>query len=75
MIRLVLTAVASVTAGLLLGAAAVLGATLVAQGDTESVNQGYEKSTAPNQVQYGDRSIHAHYLPCKSKPLCLGRLP
>ncbi len=73
MIRLVLTAAASVMAGLLVGAAAVLGVTLVAQGDPGWVTQGYQPPAATDQVAYGDRAMHAHYLPCK--PLCPDRLP
>ena len=70
MVRFVLPALASVTDGLLLGAAAVLGITLIAQGDTETFNQGYERSTGPNQVQYGDRCLHGHCFSCNSTQDC-----
>jgi hypothetical protein len=70
MVRFVLPALASVAAGLLLGAAAVLGITLVAQGDTETFNQRYERSTGPNQVQYGDRCLFGHCFSCNSTQDC-----
>ena len=67
MIRFALPAVASIAAGLLLGAAAVLGVTLVAQGDTETFNRGYEQSTGHNPVQYGDRCLPANAFPAAAR--------
>jgi Protein of unknown function (DUF2613) len=55
MTRFLVPAAASVAAGLALGAAAVFGATLVAQGDPHPLDQRYEQSVGANQVQYGDR--------------------
>ena len=76
MIRFALLAVASIAAGLLFGAAAVLGVTLVAQGDTETFNQGYEQSTGHTPVQYGDRCLHGHCFSCSSTQDCVpNKLP
>jgi hypothetical protein len=55
MTRFLVPAAASVAAGLALGAAAVLGVTLVAQGDPHPLDQRYEQSVGADQVQYGDR--------------------
>lgn len=55
MTRFLVPAAASVAAGLTLGAAAVIGVTLVAQGDPHPLDQRYEQSVGANQVQYGDR--------------------
>lgn len=62
--RFVLPAAASVLAGLLLGAATVLGVTLVAESEDEpTLTQGYEQSTVSSRVEYGDRCIHGHCIP------------
>ena len=71
MIRFALPAVASIAAGLLLGAAAVLGVTLVAQGDTETFNQCYEQSTGNHPVQYGDRCLPGQCFSCSSTQDCV----
>ena len=55
MTRFVLPAGASIAAGLTLGAAAVFGVTLVAQGEPEPLGERHEQSVGANQVQYGDR--------------------
>jgi hypothetical protein len=69
--RFVLPAAVSVLAGALVGAAAVFGITLVAQGETEpTLTEGYEPSSVSNQVEYGDRCFHGHCLPCNSKQSC-----
>jgi hypothetical protein len=53
--RFLLPAGASIAAGLMLGAAAVFGVTLVAQGEPLPLDQRHEQSVGANQVQYGDR--------------------
>ena len=55
MTRFLLPVGASIAAGLMLGAAAVFGVTLVAQGEPQPLDQRYEQSVEANQVQYGDR--------------------
>ena len=55
MTRFLVPAAASVAAGLTLGAAAVIGVTLVAQGVPHPLDQRYKQSVVANQVQYGDR--------------------
>ncbi len=55
MTRFLLPAGASIAAGLMLGAAAVVGVTLVAQGQPEPLDHRYERSIDAHQVQYGDR--------------------
>jgi hypothetical protein len=54
--RFVLPAAASVVVGLLLGAAAVFGLTLMVQQDTKPpVQAGDPASSVLNRVEYGDR--------------------
>lgn len=55
MTRFLVPAAASVAAGVALGAAAVFGVTLVAQGDPHPLDLRYVQSVGANQVQYGDR--------------------
>jgi hypothetical protein len=55
MTRFLLPVGASIAAGLMLGAAAVFGVTLVAQGEPQPPDHRYEQSLGANQVQYGDR--------------------
>ncbi|KMO82045.1 DUF2613 family protein [Mycolicibacterium obuense] len=55
--RFVVPAAASVVVGLLLGAAAVFGVTLMVQQDTRPPLQaGDPASSVLNRVEYGDRS-------------------
>ncbi|MFV0494568.1 DUF2613 domain-containing protein [Mycobacterium sp.] len=55
--RIVAPAVASVVVGLLLGAAAVFGVTLMVQQDTKTPLPGGDPSASVlNRVEYGDRS-------------------
>jgi len=55
--RFVMPAAASVVVGLLLGAAAVFGVTLMVQQDTKpSLTAGDPQSSLLNRVEYGDRS-------------------
>jgi tetrahydrodipicolinate N-succinyltransferase len=54
--RFVLPAAASIVVGLLLGAAAVFGLTLMVQQDTKpAVQAGDPASSVLNRVEYGDR--------------------
>ncbi len=56
-IRFVVPAAASIVVGLLLGAAAVFGVTLMIQQDTKPPLQaGDPASSVLNRVEYGDRS-------------------
>ncbi len=55
--RFVLPAAASIVVGLLLGAAAIFGVTLMVQQDTKPPLQaGDPASSVLNRVEYGDRS-------------------
>lgn len=55
--RFAVPAAASIVVGLLLGAAAVFGVTLMVQQDTRSpVQAGDPESSVLNRVEYGDRS-------------------
>ena len=55
--RFVMPAAASVVVGLLLGASAVFGVTLMVQQDTKpSLTAGDPQSSLLNRVEYGDRS-------------------
>jgi hypothetical protein len=54
--RFVLPAAASIVVGLLLGAAAIFGLTLMIQQDTKPpVQPGDPASSVLNRVEYGDR--------------------
>jgi Protein of unknown function (DUF2613) len=62
--RLALRAVASIVAGLVLGAAAVFGVTLIVQQDAGAAQPQRDPSpSVPNLVEYGDRCFHGHCLP------------
>lgn len=62
--RFALRAVASIVAGLALGAAAVLGVTLALQQDARAAQpQGDPNPSVSNLVEYGDRCFHGHCLP------------
>ncbi|WKG03850.1 DUF2613 domain-containing protein [Mycolicibacterium sp. HK-90] len=55
--RFVIPSAASIVVGLLLGAAAVFGVTLMVQEDTKPPLQaGDPASSVLNRVEYGDRS-------------------
>jgi hypothetical protein len=55
--RFVVPAAASIVVGVLLGAAAVFGVTLMVQQDTKPpLNPGDPGSSVLNRVEYGDRS-------------------
>jgi hypothetical protein len=55
--RFVVPAAASIVVGLLLGAAAVFGVTLMVQQDNKPpLNAGDPASSVLNRVEYGDRS-------------------
>ena len=55
--RFVLPAAASIVVGLLLGAAAIFGVTLMVQQDTKPpLSVGDPQSSVLNRVEYGDRS-------------------
>ena len=59
-----LRAVASIVAGIALGAAAVLGVTLALQQDSRAAQpQGDPNPSVSNLVEYGDRCVHGHCLP------------
>jgi hypothetical protein len=54
--RFVLPAAASIVVGLLLGAAAIFGLTLMVQQDTKpTIQPGDPGSSVLNRVEYGDR--------------------
>ena len=55
--RFVLPALASIVVGLLLGAAAIFGVTLMVQQDTKPpLTAGDPQSSVLNRVEYGNRS-------------------
>ena len=55
--RLIVPAAASIVVGLLLGAAAIFGVTLMVQQDTKPPLQpGDPASSVLNRVEYGDRT-------------------
>jgi Protein of unknown function (DUF2613) len=55
--RFIVPAAASIVVGLLLGAAAIFGVTLMIQQDTKPVVQpGDPASSVLNRVEYGDRT-------------------
>jgi tetrahydrodipicolinate N-succinyltransferase len=57
MSRFVVPAATSIVVGLLLGAAAVFGVTLMVQQDTKpAVSAGDPASSVLNRVEYGNRS-------------------
>ncbi|HEY2449172.1 MAG TPA: DUF2613 family protein [Mycobacterium sp.] len=70
-----LAAVASIAAGLSIGAAATVGVTLAVQDDGTAPVQGPPTPSGPYLVEYGDRCYHRHCLPCDSVQGCLNRLP
>jgi uncharacterized protein DUF2613 len=70
-----LAAVASIAAGLSIGAAATVGVTLAVEEDGTVPVQAPPTRSAPYLVGYGDRCFHGHCLPCDSKQSCLNRLP
>ena len=56
MTRFVVPAAASIVVGLLLGAAAIFGVTLMVQQDTKPpLSAGDPASSVPNRVEYGNR--------------------
>ena len=55
--RFIVPAAASIVVGLLLGAAAIFGVTLMVQQDTKpAVAPGDPASSVLNRVEYGDRT-------------------
>jgi Protein of unknown function (DUF2613) len=71
-----LPAAASVMAGLLLGAAAIVCITLLAQGVTEpTLVPANKESSVSSRVDYGDRCFHGHCLSCSTKQGCANRAP
>lgn len=64
MSRFLLPAAASVVAGLLLGAAAIVGITLLVQDRSEpTLTPANTESSVSSRVDYGDRCFHGHCLP------------
>jgi Protein of unknown function (DUF2613) len=57
-----LAAVASIAAGLSIGAAATVGVTLAVQDHTAAPVQAPPAPSAPYLVEYGDRCFHGHCL-------------
>jgi Protein of unknown function (DUF2613) len=70
-----LAAVASIAAGLSIGAVATVGVTLAVQDHSTAPVQGPPPRSGPYLVEYGDRCFHGHCLPCNSKQSCLNQLP
>ncbi len=70
--RFLVPAAASIVVGLLLGAAAIFGITLMVQQDTKPpVQAGDPASAVLNRVEYGDRSYAASHLPLSRRWLWL----
>ena len=70
-----LAAVASIAAGLSIGAAATVGVTLAVQDHGTAPVQDPPTPSRPYLVQYGDRCFNGHCLPCDSVQGCLNKLP
>ena len=73
-----LAAAASIAAGLSIGAVVTVGVTLAVQDRGTAPVQApppARNPSGPYQVEYGDRCIHGHCLPCDSVQGCLNRLP
>jgi len=70
-----LAAAASFAAGLSIGAAATVGVTLAVQDRGTAPAHSPPPASGPYLVDYGDRCIHGHCLPCDSKQSCLNQLP
>jgi hypothetical protein len=73
-----LAAAASIAAGLSIGAAVTVGVTVAVQDHStapEQVLSPPRNPSGPYQVEYGDRCIHGHCLPCDSVQGCLNKLP
>jgi hypothetical protein len=70
-----LVAVASIAAGLSIGAAATVGVTLALEDHSIAPAQGPPTPSGPHLVQYGDRCYHGHCVPCDSVQGCLNKLP
>ena len=70
-----LAAVASIAAGLSIGAAATVGVTLAIDDHARAPAQSVPTQSSPYLVDYGDRCFHGYCLPCDSKDSCLNKLP
>jgi Protein of unknown function (DUF2613) len=76
MSRFLLPAAVSVVAGLLFGAAAIVGITLLAQGVTgPTLVPANRESSVSSRVDYGDRCFHGHCLSCDVKQGCANQVP
>jgi hypothetical protein len=70
-----LAALASIAAGLSIGAAATVGVTLVLEDHDVPPAQRMPAPSAPHLLNYGDRCYHGHCIPCNSPQDCLNKLP
>jgi hypothetical protein len=73
-----LAAAASIAVGLSIGAVATVGVTLALDNQSVAPAQSPpapRKPAGPYLVQYGDRCLHGHCLPCDSLQGCLNKLP
>lgn len=70
-----LAAAASMAVGLSIGAAATVGVTLALETDSVAPPQSPPTPSGAYLVDYGDRCIHGHCLPCSSVRGCLNKLP
>jgi hypothetical protein len=68
-------AAASIAAGLSIGAAATVGVTLAVEDHSMAPARGPSTPSSPHLVQYGDRCINGHCLPCDSVQGCINKLP
>ncbi len=71
-----LAALASLAAGVSIGAVATVGVTIVLEdhGDVAPA-QRVSVSSTPHLLNYGDRCYHGHCIPCNSPQDCLNKLP
>jgi hypothetical protein len=73
-----LVSAASIAVGLSIGAAATVAVTLAVADHTVAPMQtrpAPRSLSGPYQVDYGDRCVDGHCLPCDSKQSCLSKLP
>jgi hypothetical protein len=70
-----LAAAASLAAGLSIGAAATVGVTLALEDHDMTPARELPTPLSPYLVEYGDRCIEGHCLPCDSVEGCLNKLP
>lgn len=79
MTGITLAVATSIAVGMSIGAAATVGGTLAVEAldshGAAETNPPAPTPSGPHLVDYGDRCIHGHCLPCDSVQGCLNKLP